>query len=54
MRVQGSAKKVAGANIIAGPNCPCGRIARPVAPALVNYLNPEPRYLSFYLLSNEE
>ena len=28
--------------IVAGPNRPCGRMARTMAPALVDFLNPEP------------
>ena len=44
-----SKEKVAGANITARPNCPSGRMARPMAPPLVDYLNPEPRYLRCYL-----
>jgi hypothetical protein len=28
--------------IAAGPNRPCGRMAKTMAPALVDFLNPEP------------
>ena len=38
--------------IAAGPNRPCGRMARTKAPPRIDCLNPEPRYLRCYPACN--